>query len=227
LKLVKLKHGQFFAGGNHINIDIFLTLLSKKTAPVTFIQIGANDGIKDDPIFSFVNTYKWKGILVEPLPDLFQKLVNNYRSERTLVFENVGISDRDGEMDFYSLPTEFDNPEWLQQIGTFDREAIEFNLVNFPELSKQIVSRKIHTITLAQLIARNGISKVDLLIIDAEGFEYRILTQLEQLVEKPAYILFEWGCMAKSIQENLFELLKRLKYNLYASGRDVLAVNKT
>jgi FkbM family methyltransferase len=224
LRLSKLRSRKFIPGGSQVNIEIFFTLLSKKSHSITFIQIGANDGIKNDPIFSFVNRYHWKGILVEPLPKLFDKLIENYKSEFNLIFENVGISDLDGEMEFYYLPSEYNVPDWLQQIGTFDREAIEFNLSDFPELIYKIDIKKIPTITLAKLIERNRISKLDLLIIDAEGFEYRILKQIDNLEIKPSYILFEWGCMKASIQDALFNFLRKQYYELYSSGGDVLAV---
>jgi FkbM family methyltransferase len=225
-RLVNLRHRRFVPGGNHINVNIFFTLLSKKSNPVSFIQIGANDGVKNDPIFPFVKQYQWKGILVEPLPDFFEKLVSNYHSSKNLTFENIGISDHNGEMDFYFLPSEYSNPEWLQQIGTFDKEAIEFNLANFPELIDKIERRKIQTFTLKHLLEKNQVLKMDLLIIDAEGFEYKILKQLEQLTEKPSYILFEWGCMKENIQKDLFNFLRNQKYKLYSSSGDVLAVYK-
>jgi FkbM family methyltransferase len=225
-RLVNLKHRHFIPGGNHINVDIFFSLLSRKSNPVSFIQIGANDGVKNDPIFSFVKQYQWKGILVEPLPDFYEKLVSNYQSAKNLTFENVGISDQNGEMDFYFLPPEYNKPEWLQQIGTFDKEAIEFNLANFPELIGKIERRKIQTFTLKHLLDKNKVLKMDLLIIDAEGFEYKILKQLEQLSEKPSYILFEWGCMKENVQNDLFNFLRNQKYKLYSSSGDVLAVYK-
>jgi FkbM family methyltransferase len=223
-RIVKWRNREFVLGGNQVDINMFFTLLSRESHPVFFIEIGANDGIKNDPVFPFVRKYQWKGILVEPLPKLFEKLVINYKSERSLIFENVGISDQNGEMDFYYLPSEFNSPDWLQQIGTFDREAIEFNLVDFPELLSKIEKKSIPTVTLRELVVRNQVSKIDLLIIDAEGFEFRILSQLDLLDKKPSYILFEWGCMKESVQKDLFDFLGSQKYELYSSGGDVLAV---
>ena len=39
-----------------------------------FIEIGAHDGIYVDPIHRFIVKHKWKGILVEPIPYLFELL---------------------------------------------------------------------------------------------------------------------------------------------------------
>lgn len=42
--------------------------------PVRFIQLGASDGLKHDLLRPFVIGRKWKGVLVEPIPDSFEKL---------------------------------------------------------------------------------------------------------------------------------------------------------
>lgn len=224
--IIDWKRKVFKPGGNQVNVNIFFTILSRESKPVSFVQIGANDGIKNDPIFTFVRKHQWKGILVEPLPNMFERLVANYNEDKSLSFENVGVSDQNGEMIFYFLPPEYNNPDWLQQIGTFDEDAIKFNLESFPNLIEKIESRVIKTVTLKELFSRNRLSKIDLLIIDAEGFEYRILAQLEQLIEKPSYILFEWGCMKEDIQNTLFSLLYNQKYKLYSSSGDILAVHR-
>ena len=44
-----------------------------------FLQIGANDGVSDDPINALVRKYNWSGILVEPGSEAFIDLQNNYK----------------------------------------------------------------------------------------------------------------------------------------------------
>ncbi len=46
----------------------------------------------------------WRGILVEPVPDLFAQLFRNYSiCKERLRFENLAIADRDGVLPFYRL----------------------------------------------------------------------------------------------------------------------------
>ncbi len=221
LNWINRRKSEFKPGGNQLNQDVFFRLLSKKN--VRFVQIGANDGIKNDPVHSFIKKYKWTGILVEPIPELMDKLKNAYHGVNGLIFDNVGIAEENGFMDFYFLPPEFNEPDWLQQIGTFDKNAILLNLENFPELLDKIETRKIATVSLKELMARNKVSKADLLIVDAEGFEYKILSQLDQLEGKPSFILFEWGCMDGKDQNMLYDFLRSQHYRLYSSGGDILA----
>jgi FkbM family methyltransferase len=224
LKWIDNHKGEFKPGGNQVNQDIFLRLLSK--SKVKFVQIGANDGVKNDPVHGFIRKYRWSGVLVEPVPEIMEKLKKAYAGTHDLIFENLGIAGQSGTLDFYFLPAEYNEPDWLQQIGTFDKGAIHLNLANFPNLLGKIETRQIKTLTLKELMDKNKISKTDLLIIDAEGFEYKILVQLDQLREKPSFILFEWGCMNDTDQHHLYDFLKSQTYQLYSSGGDILAVLK-
>lgn len=71
---------------------------------VTFLQIGSNDGRTRDPIFDLISkNIKWRGIFVDPVPYLFDRLKKNYLSlghpDRFLFFNgavNEGIN-----QDFY------------------------------------------------------------------------------------------------------------------------------
>src|SRR6266568_4231619 len=39
-----------------------------------FIGIGANDGVTHDPLYPFVRDFEWRGIMVEPIPEVFAEL---------------------------------------------------------------------------------------------------------------------------------------------------------
>src|SRR5262245_48292496 len=73
----------------------FFDAFSKgRRGQVTFIQIGANDGLRNDPIREFIVRDAWTGVLVEPLPDVFDLLKKNYsgRAAARLEFVNAAIS---------------------------------------------------------------------------------------------------------------------------------------
>ncbi len=68
-----------------------------------FIQIGSNDGQTGDPIHSYIMKYHWKGILIEPIPFLFKRLKKTYENQNGLIFENIAISEKDGNKIFYRI----------------------------------------------------------------------------------------------------------------------------
>ncbi len=141
-------------------------------------------------------------------------------------FENVGISDQASDLTFYYLPSEYNDPTWLQQIGTFDRKAIEYNLEVLPDFIDKIAEKKIPTNSITELIEKNKIKKIDLLVVDVEGYEYVILKQISDLTFLPKFILYEWGCLSEADQNNTMQLLEKLHYQLFLAGGDFLAIKK-
>ncbi len=205
-------------------VDVF-EIISQKNK-ISFIQVGAYDGVSNDPVFYFIKTYNWKGVLIEPVQYIYQKLQETYKGIDGLHFENVGIADRTGEMDFYSLPKSFSEPDWLQQLGTFDKHSIEFNLATLPDLIPQIETKKIKAVRLTDILEKYKIEVLDVLAIDAEGYEYNILKSLPEIKQQPRIILFEWGSMDTSTYSDLLKLLNQQHYSIFKSGGDMIAIKK-
>ena len=61
-----------------INIEHFLAKELVDKENFFFIQIGANDGVRADESYDFITKNNLKGIVVEPLSDMFEKLCQNY-----------------------------------------------------------------------------------------------------------------------------------------------------
>ena len=70
--------------------DLSVQLLMAARGPcLNFIQVGANDGRYGDPLRKYIMKHPWHGILIEPQPDIYAKLCENYASVRDrLIFEN-------------------------------------------------------------------------------------------------------------------------------------------
>ena len=68
-----------------------------------FVEIGSNDGEQHDHLRPFILDCPWRGIMVEPVPYVFERLRRNYESHGRIVLENVAIAERDGELPFYHL----------------------------------------------------------------------------------------------------------------------------
>jgi hypothetical protein len=52
-------------------LDYLLYVLNQQRGgKVSFVQIGANDGVQEDPCYPWINRFPWKGVLVEPQPVL-------------------------------------------------------------------------------------------------------------------------------------------------------------
>ena len=85
---------------NEITRDNFFELYFSLKRPFV-VQIGANDGKTHDPLYRYISKYKTAGLLVEPQPDVFQKLKNNYKDNPNLKFADVAMGEEDSSIPFY------------------------------------------------------------------------------------------------------------------------------
>lgn len=211
----------------YLDFNIFLTKLNEELkGQVSFLQIGASDGVTNDPIYNYVRRYNWKGILVEPLPDVFDELKRNYSENTNLTFLNVAVSVEDGKMILYYLPKNTIREAWHKQLASFNRTSLELNLKNNQELISKIESTYVPTKSLQSVMRVSGQSKIDLMVLDVEGYEFEILKQLTTLSALPEYIFYEKGTMPGNVLDLLRDFLTSLNYKMYNCGPDELAVKE-
>ena len=68
-----------------------------------FIQVGAHNGLKNDPINKYIKQNGWNGILIEPQKNIFNELKENYKEfSKNLIFENIAISSKENEIELFS-----------------------------------------------------------------------------------------------------------------------------
>ncbi|MGP0067390.1 MAG: FkbM family methyltransferase [Isosphaeraceae bacterium] len=199
-------------------LDLVIHKVSSSVPDFFFVQIGANDGVCVDPIRKYVIKSHWRGLLVEPVPHLFRKLVENYRDETELVFENVAIAPQDGVMSLYTVDgvaPDF----YMYGLASFDKNHLRKYLPkNFP-----IKELKVPTLSLATLLSKHSVTKIDLLQIDVEGYDYEIIKMIDFETIKPKIINFENEHINKIDLSECYGLLAAHGYDLATSGADTIA----
>ena len=204
----------------------FDQLLSGQVAFI--VQIGSNDGKTGDPLNQLLNKHnQWKALFVEPVPYLFKRLQNNYSDESRFCCENVAINDG-SKLQFYWVDPKAkseleDLPFWFDQLGSFNKQHIVSQLEK--RIEPYILSKELEGITLSTLLARNKVSQIDLLHIDTEGYDWKILSQLDLDRYTPKFILFEMNHLSEKELKEAYNFLT-IKYELFHVGIDVLAVNR-
>lgn len=194
----------------------------------TILQIGSNDGKTGDPIFPLILTKRnWKAIFVEPVPFLFNRLKQNYGTHSRFVFENVAINDGNEQV-FYFVKQEAiehlpELPIWYDQLGSFNKDNILKHLDGI--LEQFIEEITLQGITLNNLLEKNSITSLDLLHIDAEGYDWKILRQLNLKHIKPTIILFEHKHLDETEKILSVEFLKN-DYYIFIFGSDYISIKK-
>lgn len=221
-----------------ISIQGMLDLYSRMHDDVTCMQIGANDGIYCDPIHKYIVGYNWKSLLVEPLKDVFQnQLSKTYQGFDKVILENCAIDRQEGERLIYRIG--FTNEKWALGLTSFNRENIEKHIdsgyidrlahkngVATPDNKNEyILTEKVKTYPPNFLLKKHGFTKLNVLVIDTEGYDFEILKMMDYETYRPDLILFE----SKHLPETDFiqsqQFLKSLGYKLYWQKGDTLAID--
>ena len=194
---------------------------------VFFIQIGSNDGKTNDPMFELIKTnVSWRGIFVEPSPDAFAELKKNYGNEERFIFENVGISNQNGVADFYMVRASDAKkaknlPICWPRVGSFSEEHV---IRHINEPFSHLISRvRLKTISFESLIERNNVERIDMLHLDTEGYDSKILEQIDFNRRKPGLILFEHKHLHRDDRLRVYLLLANNHYLVKPIGYDTLA----
>jgi hypothetical protein len=119
--------GRIFGVTSRIDIDYIFDLARRRGRDVYFLQVGANDGLMDDPIHFLVRKYGWCGVLLEPDPQLFKRLEKNYSGVDGPILVNAALSPIDGEATFYRIRMDEKMPNWCAGLGSFRRDVILSN----------------------------------------------------------------------------------------------------
>jgi len=160
--------------------------------PLRFLQIGSNDGVVHDPLHQVVRACHWTGVLVEPLPELFEKLVANYDGVPGLAFENVALGTEDGTTTMYKVDPRPGDPYWVALLASFDKDVILSQADVLRGVGSRLLEVAVETVTLETLVARNGLETIDFLHVDAEGYDHAVLEQIDFAAPwAPAFIVFE------------------------------------
>ncbi|MEQ8551301.1 MAG: FkbM family methyltransferase [Cyclobacteriaceae bacterium] len=199
---------------------------------VTFLQVGSNDGKTGDPIYPFVTKRGWRGILVEPIPGIFQKLRQNYRGfENQLLFENIAIGNESKIQTFFALSDSFQKKypvHWADQLGSLDRHVIVKHKHKFPDIEDYITEIRVPTMSINDLLHKhfNFLGHLDLLHIDAEGLDYQILKEFNFKMFLPHVIIYEHIHLTELNKQRLNWKLMKNGYALFWDSKDTYGVKK-
>jgi len=211
------------------NLQELLNSYNQLNKSVSFIQIGSNDGLTGDPLNKHIIENNWSGILIEPVPYLFKKLTSNYRQfQNQLKFENVAISHQDGFQAFYRLKEVegSDLPKFYDQLGSFSKETILSHRSMIPKLDDLLIEDNVITITFETLLKKHNKKTIDLIHIDTEGHDAKIVKQINFENLKCEIIIFEHKHLKALEYGDCLALLRRNSYDLFTCENDTIGVSR-
>lgn len=208
-------------------IDLLDTLLELEfgSEDPFFLQVGANDGMKDDQLSRYVREKRWRGILVEPQPDVFERLKANYSGHSQLIFENVAIGEGKKSLKLYRLAAPEEVIHRVDGVTTSDRNRLEAARTKFG-WNYPIEELRVPMVTITDLLKRHRVKDMGLLVIDTEGMDYEVLCSLDFNVYRPCIIQFEHIHLSEERLTSTLSLLRENGYLFGLAGRDVVALRR-
>jgi FkbM family methyltransferase len=209
------------------NLDVIpylVNAISAKHTPLHIVQIGANDGLRADPVRPIVESHNVRAVLLEPLPKLFAQLNTNYAEfpSVTPVFAALDSCSGQREM-FYVSPTD-GMPDWAEGLGSFDRRVIESHRTAIPGIENRIQSCQVNTMTPQDILAAYNLPRVDWLQIDTEGFDLRVIELFFVANIFPELLSFEHFHLTMDDQLAANRLLKQHDYSFVHVFGDTIAL---
>jgi FkbM family methyltransferase len=207
-----------------VNFDLVISdhLLKKQglnEREVFFIQVGAFDGLQGDPIRKYVTKHRWRGVLLEPQKAAFEKLKENYADQPQLILRNAAIARERGTRVLFTVVGD-GLPEWCQQLASFDYNVIARHKYLVPDIEEFIVPEEIECVTFEDTLGEIECETIDLLQVDAEGYDSEIVQMFPYDRLPPAIIHLERKHLSRLQMEQCLAKLMRYGYRFANDGAE-------
>lgn len=230
------------SGSEKSRLDEMLEQLLTTSDTLSIVQVGANDGRLNDPIYPFVRRHpgRTRLLLIEPQTSVLPKLTETYADHPSATIVQCAIGTLGvstlwtvdqafwedcqpryaGDWPAYRAPTGLTSENrhhvesWVHENYTGDRAPAEV-ITSFTMQSRPLI----------EVLESSGFGfGVDLLQIDAEGSDDLVImnSSIDQLL--PTLINFEQAHLPQPRHTALTEYLKAIGYEIHDNGYDALAV---
>lgn len=199
-----------------------------------YIIIGAMDGVSFDETRGYINMYGWSGLFVEPIPEMFSRLIKSYENAPFRLdnrYENSAITEENKPIEMIRIPP-----------SVVDGGAVHscFNGMSaiYPPrnglgsegdratVEKYAERLYVNGITMETLLSRHNIKHFDFISIDAEGWDWKILKQLDLRFVRPKLIRCEYINLTPEEQKEMTDFFIVSGYQYIIVGQNIDAVER-
>jgi FkbM family methyltransferase len=194
--------------------------------PRTLVQIGANDGVTNDPVDSIIRHYELLAVRVEPLPEPFRKLQARHAGDPSVLPVQAAVGPIDGQSHIWRIEAPGDAQIKLSTIASFDRSVIEKHYRRYSGLGGRLAQQQVDVISPASLVEKHlphG-AGVDILQIDTEGHDAAIVRLFLEAGIQPRMINYEHNNLRGEDDRDCLSRLRSEGYLLARYGRDTIAI---
>jgi FkbM family methyltransferase len=141
-----------------------------------YVDVGSHDGVSLNNTLYFERNNNWRGINIEPIKCVFDKLVENRTTDRNTNI-NCAICNYDGEADFYL------NEGYTEMLSgiieNYDARHLERLKNENTEMLATTQVVKVNTKRLQTILDEHEVSHIHYLSIDVEGAEFEVIKSID------------------------------------------------
>jgi FkbM family methyltransferase len=200
----------------------FVRSLASTGQPLALVQVGAHDGVMQDPVRKLVVELQLSATLVEPLPDAFTRLAESYSGVPNVRLVNAAIAGEDGNLPLFRIREGAPFGDWAQGIASFNRS--HFLRFDVPGLADYVDEISVPCMSWQSLAKQQGVRDCDVLVVDTEGMDDEIVRGALNAGLRPAIIQYEWCHLAAERRSRCKSLLLECGYQFVDTGIDTIAV---
>ena len=207
-------------------LDFLLLWLFPDPRGQTFLQIGAHDGVRNDPIYRWIERYDWRGTLVEPMPDHADALrrLHAGRAGIRVVEAAITAEHTTESLPLYRVdPAMSGLPAWAQGLATLDPERMRQAARDLGIPPDAFVRVPVATIEMAALLAGLAPSPPEIVAIDTEGYDIRLARAILQTGCRPTLLHYEHACCSNDERFAFLRELAEAGYETVSFGADTTA----
>jgi FkbM family methyltransferase len=152
-----------------------------------FVEAGANDGYLQSNTYYLERFKGWRGVLIEPIPELYRRCVRERPNSRVFNCALVPDTypDQTVQMRYSGLMSLVHGAQGSEQADVAHVEA--GTMRGWDRLYELEVPAR----TLSSILDEVGVDDVDLLVLDVEGYEPQALAGLDLSRHTPRFMLIE------------------------------------
>ena len=204
--------------------DLVCRRMFESGPELTFIQVGAFDGITRDPLRKYIDKCGWRGVLVEPQARAANQLRELYSRNDRVVILQAALDREFGSRTLFTVESET-APAWAGGLASFKRETIVKHSDLIHGLEAMLREETVDCVPFDEVLDRLPCEQLDLLQIDTEGADAHILSLFPFSRVRPAIIHWETKHLSKKQREDCLDRLTGFGYRFAWSGdEDMMAV---
>lgn len=184
-----------------------------------FVDVGAHDGVTINNTLFFEKNHGWKGINVEPIRDVYNRLAENRPSCINL---NCAVSDKDGQSEFI-INTGY--TEMLSGLkSNYDPRHLTRLTNEISQYGGETKTLLVDTWRLDTIFNTHSVNRVHYLSIDVEGAEFSVIKSIDFTKVFIDVIGFENNFNDTSVP--IVQYLEAKGYKIALHSSDIFMIHK-